>query len=166
MAVGLLTASLAVAAHGVSGGGLPTGGAAALLGVLAAALGALAGTWVRAPGPWVLLGLLGAGQLGAHLVLGIGGHMAGMSGMSLKAHTPQMVAAHMVAVAVCAVLVANCERLCAALSSALRSPGRPTAGRAYWWTPALTVPADQPMHSTLVVAVSISHRGPPVGALA
>lgn len=162
MAVGLLTAALAIAAHGVSGGGLATGGAAALLGVLAAAVGAVAGTWVRAPGIGVLLGLLGAGQVGAHLVLGLSGHMTGMACTSSGAPSLLMVTAHIVAVALCAVLVANGEGLCAALSSVVRPSASCAQGLAQWWAPTVTAPADQPLQSTLVVAVSISHRGPPV----
>ncbi len=68
-AAGLLTAALAVAAHGVGSGAPPTGAATAQLAVLAATVGALAGTLRRATDARVLLGLLAAGQLFGHVML-------------------------------------------------------------------------------------------------
>lgn len=159
-AAGLLTGTLAIAAHGLAGGALPVGGAAVMLVLLAAFIGGVAAAWVRASDTRILLTLLAGGQLLGHLTLAAVGHdhvmtVTGRSSML-------MVAAHIVAVAVGAVLIAACERLCRAMSSALRAWAR---------TPAVLPPiasvrptpicADQPMHSTRVVAVSISHRGPP-----
>ena len=62
MAAGLLTATLAVAAHGIAGSGAPTGTAVVLLAVLAATVGALTATIARTADVRVLLGLLAAGQ--------------------------------------------------------------------------------------------------------
>ena len=73
-----------------------------------------------------------------------------------------MLTAHLVAVVVGALLIAGAERLCRALSTVLGEPAarrtplpvvRPT------WAP---VRPDHPLQSRLLVAVSISHRGPPV----
>lgn len=61
-AVGALTAALAVAAHGVAGGGMPGGAVAAQLVVLAATLGTVAATLSGAHRMPVLWGLLGADQ--------------------------------------------------------------------------------------------------------
>ena len=69
IAAGLLTAALAVAAHGVADGAAPSGTAVALLAVLAATVGGLATTISRAADVRVLLGLLAAGQLVGHLML-------------------------------------------------------------------------------------------------
>ncbi len=160
-ATGLLTGALAVAAHGAAGGVVPSGAPAALLCLLAASLGAVAGTARRASELPVLLGLLAAGQVIGHVMLAAAGHTHGGS-----PHTaPAMLAAHAIALTAGAVLIAGSERLCRALSCALRSCTRtgltlPAAAAA---TPVLS--ADQPLHSTLLVAVSISHRGPPASAL-
>ena len=155
LAVGSLTAALAMAAHGAAGAALETGPAAILLALLAAAFGALAGSLERAAEPAVLVALLAVGQVTGHLMLAAAGHC----------HEPvpcgAMLAAHLLAVMVGAVLIAGAERLCRALSTVLgahttrRTP--PPAVRPLW---ALTR-LDHPLQSRLLVAVSISHRGPP-----
>jgi hypothetical protein len=158
LATGLLTGALAVAAHGVGSGAVPGGAAAALLAVLAATIGALAATTARAGKSVVLVGLLAAGQLVGHLMLSAAGHQ----------HTPStappaavMLAAHVVAIAAGAVLIAAGDRLCGALSRAVRAMVRavwPVAG-----TPVVAVRRpDQPLRSALLLAASVSHRGPPV----
>ena len=120
MATGLLTAALAVAAHGVVGGGLPRGAATALLAVLAAAIGSLAATVPRADRLPALFGLLAVGQLLGHLMLSAAGH-----------HHPEstappavaMLAAHLLAIVVGAALIVAGDRLWRALfvQCALRS---------------------------------------------
>jgi hypothetical protein len=95
MAAGLLTAALAVAAHGVAGSGAPTGTAVVLLAVLATTVGALAATIARTADACVLLGLLATGQVVGHLMLSVAGHSHGAS-MSLA---PDMLAGHALAVA-------------------------------------------------------------------
>ncbi|MGW4099237.1 hypothetical protein [Mycobacterium sp. NPDC004974] len=159
-AVGSLTAALAVAAHGVGGGGLPGGAVAAQLVVLAATLGTVAATVRGANRTAVLWGLLGTGQLLAHALLATAGHSHGTRPGLV------MFGAHLAAVSLGAGLIACGARLSAAVSRAVRTmapQGRPV--------PVTTVGVlargtDQPLHSALFLAASVSHRGPPVGACA
>ena len=157
LAVGSLTAALALAAHGAAGAALGSGAAAILLTMLAAGFGALAGALERASEPAVLVALLAAGQAAGHLMLAAAGHSHG------PVPGGAMLAAHLLAVVVGALLIAGAERLCRALSTVLgeratrRTP--PPVVRPMW---ALTRP-DHPLQSRLLVAVSISHRGPPPG---
>jgi hypothetical protein len=154
LAVGSLTAALALAAHGAAGA-VPGSGATILLALLAAGFGSLASALERAAEPAVLVALLATGQAVGHLMLAAAGH----------SHAPvpggAMLAAHLLAVVVGALLIAGAERLCRALSTVLgdRTLGRtpPPAVRPIW---ALARP-DHPLQSRLLVAVSISHRGPP-----
>jgi hypothetical protein len=158
IATGLLTAALAVAAHGVGGGAPPAGAAAALLAVLAATVGALAATTPHARKPVVLVGLLGAGQLVGHLVLGAAGHHHDVPTAPPAA---AMLAAHALAIGVGALLIAAGDRLWHALSRAVRAAVRQVAPVAA--TPAIAVRrAEQPLRSALLLAASVSHRGPPV----
>ena len=77
MAAGLLTAALAVAAHGAADSAAPSGTAVVLLAVLAATVGGLATTISRTADVRVLLGLLATGQLVGHLMLTAAGHSHG-----------------------------------------------------------------------------------------
>jgi hypothetical protein len=158
----LLTAALAVAAHGVGGGAPPTGAAAAQLAVLAATVGALAATIRRAGDARVLLALLAAGQLFGHVMLSAFGH----------GHAPSpappgavMLATHVVAIATGALLIAAGDRLCRAVSRAVQATVRivcPPLVAAPSEDVAATGGADQPLRSALLLAASMSHRGPPV----
>lgn len=157
-AAGLLTAALAVAAHGVAGG-VPTGAGIAQLAVLAATVGALATTIVRAADARVLLALLAAGQLLGHVMLDGTGHAHASSAAPPAA---AMLVAHLAAIAAGAVLIAAGDRLCRAVSRAVRAAVRsiclPPAAR-----PVVAMgSADQPLRSALLLAASLSHRGPPV----
>jgi hypothetical protein len=157
IAAGLLTAALAFAAHGLAGGGLPSASGAALLAVLSATVGGVVVVTARARGTRVLVALLGAGQLVGHLVLAVAGHGHHSSGMPLV----PMLLAHIIAVAVGALLIAASGRLCAAVCTALRRFSRgPRQLASAAATPA--VRGDQPMRALLLLAASISHRGPPV----
>jgi hypothetical protein len=157
LAVGSLTAALALAAHGAAGAALGSGAAAILLALLAGGFGALASALERAAEPAVLVALLAVGQAAGHLMLAAAGHS--------HAAVPDgaMLAAHLIAVVVGALLIAGAERLCRALSTVLREGNTrrmpPPVVRPLW---ALTRP-DHPLQSRLLVAVSISHRGPPPG---
>ncbi|MCW2651269.1 MAG: hypothetical protein JWR32_2245 [Mycobacterium sp.] len=73
-AAALLTAALAVGAHGVADGGPPSGAGVALLVVLAGTVGAVAATSRRESGRGALLAMLASGQLIGHLVLALAGH--------------------------------------------------------------------------------------------
>ncbi|MEW2479735.1 hypothetical protein ACPCIR_29740 [Mycobacterium sp. NPDC051198] len=159
-AVGALTAALAIAAHGVAGGGLPDGAVAAQLLVLSVTLGALAATLAAANRTAVLWSLLGTGQLLAHALLATAGHAHGAQpGLA-------MFGAHLAAVSLGAGLIACGARLSAAVSRVVRVmvcnggvvPGSAPGGTAR--------SADQPLHSARLLAASVSHRGPPVGVTA
>ena len=155
VATGLVTAALAVAAHGAGGGVLPNGATMALLAVLASTAGAVATTIRQLNAPRYLLGVLAVGQLLAHLLLSAAGHHHG--------GTPAvaMLAAHVLAVVAGAALIGAGDRLWRALSRAVRAAVRIVAGVTV--RPAATVHrADQPLRSALLLAASVSHRGPPV----
>jgi hypothetical protein len=156
-AVGLLTAALAVAAHGAAGGA-PAGAGIALLGVLAITAGGLAATLARATDVRVLLCLLAAGQLVGHLMLGIAGHSHGGPVSS----APPMLVAHALAVVVGAVLIAAGDRLCRAVSRAVETAVRPISAAVPAGPMVVWSDAHQPMRSALLLAASMSHRGPPV----
>jgi hypothetical protein len=156
VATGSLTAALAVAAHGAGGGLLPNGATLALLAVLATTAGAVAATVPRVNAPRCLLGVLAVSQLVAHLLLGASGdHHAGSSGIA-------MLAAHVAAVVAGAALIGVGDRLWRALSRAVHRIVRVAATVAV--RPAAMIRrADQPLRSALLLAASVSHRGPPVG---
>jgi hypothetical protein len=158
MAAGLLTAALAVAAHGAAGSDVLTGGAVVLLAVLAATVGGLAATIARTSDVRVLLALLAAGQLVGHEMLSLAGHSHGAA----ASPAPAMLVAHAVAVGTGAMLIGAGDRLCRAVSRAVEVavravvapiPGRPVVAAAG---------ADQPLRSALLLSASVSHRGPPV----
>ena len=157
-AAGLLTAALAVAAHSVGSGAPPTGAVVAQLAVLAATVGALAATIARAADARVLLGLLAAGQLCGHVILSAVGHTHAAATAPPAA---AMLVAHVVAVGAGALLIAASDRLSRAVSRAVRVAVRIIA------TPVAVAPivvigeADQPLRSALLLAASVSHRGPP-----
>ncbi|WP_234794362.1 hypothetical protein [Mycolicibacterium flavescens] len=154
-----MTATLAVAAHSVGSTGIPSGSGVALLAVLAATIGALTTTLPRADAK-ILVTLLAAGQLAGHVLLGVAGH--DHSGAAAPPAAVMLVA-HVAAVLAGALLIAAGERLCRAVSRAVRAVVRivsvpvPTTVR-------VVVPrAEQPLRSALLLAASVSHRGPPVG---
>lgn len=160
-AAGAFTAVLSVAAHASAGGAVPSGAAATQLAILAITIGALAASVRSAAGFRTLVALLATGQLVAHLVLTMAGHVHGQVG---AVTTAAMLGAHAAAVALGAVLIASGVYLWAVLSHVRRgmsvSPHVPV--------PAQAAPvgsgADQPLRSALLLAVSVSHRGPPVRA--
>ena len=161
--VAAFTALLAVTAHGMVSGGFPTGGTAALLVVSAAGIGAMVGASDRAGGRGALLGVLALGQLGGHLVLSSGGHQMPAAGPATGIPAPVMLLAHLAAVALGAILVAACERLYAALSSAIRGYGRVARPESTARPSLAARRSDHPQRRELLIAASISHRGPPVG---
>ncbi len=157
VAAGLLTAALAVAAHGIADSAAPSGAAAVLLAVLAGTVGGLATTIRRTADVRVLFCLLAGGQLVGHLMLSAAGHHHGES----ASPGPAMLVAHAMAVVAGALLIAAGDRLCGAVSRVLEVAARVVA------TPIPSRPvtistADQPLRSVLLLAASVSHRGPPV----
>ena len=158
-AAGLLTAALAVAAHAIGSGVPPAGAVIAQLAVLAATVGALATTIARAADARVLLALLAAGQLCGHVLLNAVGH-----GHAVTTAPPgwAMLAAHVVAVGAGASLIAAGDRLCRAVSRAVRTAVRIAAAPVAVALTAAIGDADQPLRSALLLAASMSHRGPPI----
>ena len=151
------TGALAVAAHASAGGGWPVGGAGVLLAATAVVVG-LSALSERAAAMPVLAALLAGGQLSGHLALAAAGHS---HGQATPLPTEQMLVMHVVAVLVGAVLVSACERLCQLLSQVARRCVHisrvPVSIRT-----ALPVAGDgQPLQHVLLLAASISHRGPP-----
>lgn len=157
-AAGLLTAALAVAAHSAGSGAPPTGAVVAQLVVLAATIGALAATITRAADARVLLVLLAAGQLCGHVILSAVGHHHAAAPVPPVA----MLAAHVAAVGVGALLIAASDRLCRAMSRAVRAAVLIVAAPVAFAPVVVVGQADQPMRSALLLAASMSHRGPPV----
>jgi hypothetical protein len=158
VATGLLTATLAIAAHGAGGGALPGGAAATLLAILAATVGAVAATLKHAGQTRVLLGLLSAGQLAGHLMLGAVGHHH-----SSAPPAAVMLAAHLGAIVVGAALVAAADRLWRAVSRAVQAIVFVVLAPVAAVAAGPVRRAEQPMRSVLLLAASVSHRGPPVG---
>lgn len=154
-AAGAFTAALAVAAHGLGDGGAPAGGSLALLAVLAVGIGALVATWERAARRLTLLGVLAGGQLAGHLALSIGGHHGS------AAAPVSMVTLHVVAVITGALLVTACERLFRLLSTVVS--GSDPTGPLPAVVPLRTavIRGEHPSRRELLLAASISHRGPP-----
>jgi hypothetical protein len=146
-----------MAAHGAAGGVMPSGAGGALLCVLAATVGGVAATADRTSDARVLLALLASGQLITHVTLAASCHHH--SGTP----SPAMLAAHTIALVVGAVLIACGERLCRAISTAVRDAARRPPRLIVCAAAVPTVAGDQPLRSALLLAASVSHRGPPVG---
>ncbi|MEU1984655.1 hypothetical protein [Nocardia sp. NPDC019395] len=133
--VGLATGALAVAAHGAAGGGYPSSTGVALLLLTTLVTGWASGSVVAdvrgrythravTPGLGILLPLA-AGQLAGHWALtGLTGHHSGADtalGESVAGPLPAaMLAAHLLAVLLCALVIAATERLYREASAALR----------------------------------------------
>jgi hypothetical protein len=157
IAAGLLTAALAVAAHGAADHAVPSGAAVALLAVLSATVGGLSTTMSRASDARVLLTVLATGQVVGHVALTVAGHHHGAAAAPGSA----MLVAHAVALLAGALLIAAADRLCRVVSRvllvAVRALARPVPAK-----PFLIAHTDHPQRSALLLAASMSHRGPPV----
>ncbi|WP_067468165.1 hypothetical protein [Nocardia amamiensis] len=163
--VGALVATLAVAAHGAAGGGVPDSTELTLLLLIAAAAGAAAGMAPGRPGP-MLVGLLGVGQLASHAALsGLLGHDHtghGTRGATTLPTLPVgwMLFAHALATLGCAVLIMLAGRLYAVASGALRAifappPVARVIGAPHWPDPGLAAYRCAPNGA-------IGPRAPPV----
>ncbi|MFI5778506.1 hypothetical protein [Nocardia sp. NPDC051570] len=127
--VGATVAALAVAAHGISGGGYPDSTGLSLLVSIAGGIGALAGmlpaTGART-GRVALFAALAGGQWAGHEALaGLAGHRHESAGMAMSFAAYQlpagaMIAAHAVAALACALLIAAVERLYSVVARAYR----------------------------------------------
>ncbi|WP_433491401.1 hypothetical protein [Nocardia grenadensis] len=137
--VGATTGILAVAAHGIAGGGYPTSAGAALLLLTALMTGAAAGSVIgvsgrsrAGPGRNTLIALA-AGQFAGHWALTgrTGHHGTSVETAPATVSGVGMAAFHLFAVALCALAITAAERLYRCASSVLRAllePPCPTPG--------------------------------------
>ncbi|MFC3963825.1 hypothetical protein [Nocardia jiangsuensis] len=155
---GGLVAALAVAAHGIAGGGFPGGADFALLQAVSVLTGAVA-VLVRRSGRFAdaagLLAVLAGGQYATHLLLTA--HEHGTSTPS----TALMVGAHVLATLLVAVAIPAAERFTALAATTLRALLGPPRAQ-----PLPTRPAGFPGTPLLRAAGplgAIGPRAPPVG---
>lgn len=155
-ATGLLTAALAVGAHSPAAGAAPTGSGLALLVLVSTTVGALAASTRRPPSTRNVLVLLACAQVAGHLALATADHQHAAGHLSAV-----MATAHAAAVAVGALLITAADRLwqrlCTTTRKFTKAPPRPPAARR-----APVAVSDQPLRRMLVLAASVSRRGPPV----
>lgn len=153
-AVGALTAALAVAGHGLGGGGYPTSAALTLLVLCCAGVGAVAG---GLGGRTVLLAGLAGGQLAGHLALSTAlTHQHSDAGV----HGLSMLAAHGAATAVCAALILMAERLYGPITRVLRVLLR-AASTAPTPRASTRIPRTPETLRHLLLDHVVSRRGPP-----
>ncbi|MGW0043595.1 hypothetical protein [Rhodococcus sp. NPDC003348] len=161
-AVGATTVALAVAAHGAAGGGLPAGSTLVLLVGTATVLAALtAAVPVLRRGTAFLPVVLATGQVLSHLTLAVGGghHPAD----PVVAGGP-MLAAHGLALLVCAGLIAAAERIGPASAAALRAVVAVRLARIDPVGPAVSAPVavrTRPL-AEMFCRTGLPRRGPPV----
>ncbi|MGF6881797.1 hypothetical protein ABIA39_002395 [Nocardia sp. GAS34] len=179
--VGPTVAALAVAAHGLAGGGYPGSAALTLLLFTAAGIGAIANLLPAPAGMSsraALLAVLGGGQLAAHAALSVavggdsmgsmamGDESAGAAGTFLAAlHLPTgpMAIAHVLATLVCTALILATERLYGLVTQTIRiivgraHPIAPHRGSGRW-------PAGSPTSYRFLRAGALGSRAPPVPA--
>jgi hypothetical protein len=164
----LVSATLAMAAHALAGGGLPATGLTIVLTLGVAAIGVAIADRRRSTG--TILAVLGAAQLVTHVLLSFNPmHMAGNTMMvnAPRADSAGMLGAHAIAVLVSAVLLAKADAaifliaavLAMLLPSLLTAPPVPSA-------PAGARPRAVPQDRSISVLLRRSHarRGPPVTA--
>jgi hypothetical protein len=117
-------------------------------------------TQASTAGPNARHRLLAVGQLVAHLMLTAAGHTHCPSSGGPPAAA--MLAAHAVALVAGPALIAAGDRLCRAVSSALGAFVRELPRTLATGAGAAVTAGDQPLRSTLLLAASVSRRGPPV----
>ncbi|MCJ0979111.1 hypothetical protein MTX35_15470 [Rhodococcus sp. ARC_M12] len=157
-AVGIVTATLAVAAHGMAGGGWADGSALALLIVVSIGIGAMTALPERST--VLLLPALMAGQLLAHIALSLGA--AEMHNHSLLPSTA-MIAFHAAASVIAGLMIAAAERLYGPITSIVRAvlalltslPDGSAVGR-------VSMSVAVPSVDGTALDWVISRRGPPV----
>ena len=159
-AVGSVTAALAVAAHGIAGGGYPSGSALALLPVLSIGIGAMTAVPRRST---LLLPALMVGQLLAHIALSMGGMADSMHEHHTLLPSTAMMAFHAAASVVAALLIAAAERLYGPITSIIRAvlalltplPDGSAVGR-------VRFSVAMPSVHGIAADWAISRRGPPM----
>ncbi|MFF2553519.1 hypothetical protein ACFVUS_21145 [Nocardia sp. NPDC058058] len=115
---GVAMVVLAIAAHGIAGGGYPDSAGSTLLLLISAAIGASAAV-LHSPGTLPVLMVLG--QPACHLALSGAAHHGHVSGAMDFVNDGAMAAAHAVAAVVFAVLILAAERLYGLVSQAVRA---------------------------------------------
>ncbi|MBX7448630.1 hypothetical protein GR927_11590 [Mycolicibacterium sp. 3033] len=155
-AAGLLTVALSLAAHATGGGHLAVGPDMVGLLLAGVTVGTAATAMPRTRGVGAMALLLAAGQLVGHAVLAIGHPHA-----TAATHGP-MLAAHVTAVLLGALLISAGERLCRMLGRVVRRTVAPTNAAVPDAPAPVRFAADQPLFAELLLATSMSHRGPPV----
>ncbi|MEV0296664.1 hypothetical protein [Nocardia sp. NPDC050710] len=131
-AVGATVATLAVAAHGIAGGGYPDSAEGALVLLLATVAGTAAAARPIGRGRLGMFGVLAAGQLICHVALsGLIGH----GHAAPTGHLPGgwMLAIHGIATLACGALILLAQRLCDVASAVVLA--------------ALTRPRSHPVHA-------------------
>lgn len=154
-AAGLLTAALALAAHATGGGHLGLGPATVGLLLVGLTVGATAAALPSTRNVGAMALVLIAGQVVGHAVL-LAGHPHTVAGP----HGP-MLAAHLGAVLLGALLITAGERLCRMLVRVARRAAAPVIAREFG-APRVLTSGDHPLFAELLLAASMSHRGPPV----
>ncbi|MFD6674588.1 hypothetical protein ACFWDA_09470 [Rhodococcus zopfii] len=160
--VGAVSGAVSIAAHGMAGGGAPPGDGAVLLLAACVAIGAIVSSLpAAAHRRGALLAALTAGQLVGHLTLTMAGEHTHWLSMSAP-----MLAAHLAAIAVSAVLIRGAERGCHAAIAAvtrlvLAVLSSPPAEAPLW--------TSTPVHRAtlspwLLAGATAGVRGPPVSA--
>ncbi|MEW5809405.1 MAG: hypothetical protein AB1925_08120 [Actinomycetota bacterium] len=157
-AAGLLTAALTLAAHGLGGGTVAVGPAAVHVLLVALTVGAVASTLPRGMGAMALL--LSAGQLVGHTLLSIA-HPHVPAHAQVGPHGAMLVV-HLAAVLLGAGLISVGEQLYRALNRVVRRTVAPAAAAMFAAPPRLLAGGDQPLIAELLLATSMSHRGPPI----
>lgn len=163
-----VSATLAIAAHALGGGGLPATGLTLVLTAGVAGIGVAIADRRRSTG--TILAVLGAAQLVTHVLLSFNAmHMAGNTVVLAPRQTDSaaMLGAHTIAVLLSAVLLAKADAalfliiavLAMLLPSLLTAPPVPAA-------PAGARPRAIPQDRSTAVLLRRSHarRGPPVTA--
>ncbi|MFE3542107.1 hypothetical protein ACFXK0_03935 [Nocardia sp. NPDC059177] len=151
---GVLVGALAVAAHGIGGGGVPRSAEISLLLLVSLAAGAFARGGPSRTGHAAPQSRSGTGTPAVRAALALlGGQWAGHFALSATLdhhgdllHLPStpMIAAHLVAAFVCAALILTAERLYLVASSTLRAvlgtPASPVGPRTTRWLATVAAP--------------------------
>lgn len=159
-AVGALTVALAVAAHGMAGGGYPSGSAGVFLLIVGIGIGAIATVPSPRSQPAAVFGGLMLGQVASHIALAVGNPTEMVHGHSILP-SPAMLGFHVAASTVAAVLVCVAESLYGPITSIVRAvldPPLPLPRRSR----SLVTPGNSETSPLHFFTTSISRRGPPV----
>jgi hypothetical protein len=159
------SATLAIAAHRLAGGGLPDTGLTIVLTFGVAGIGVTMASKQRSV--WAILAVLGVAQLATHLLLSVETmDMPGM-GPGMMPYGTSMIVTHVVAVLVTAALLTNADAAVFAVAAALArllpvlvsAPPVPTA-------PTRPPPRVAPLllPTSVLLCRANARRGPPVGA--